>query len=89
MLLGNAVNSPIDIIDGYTILYHPPNSILIFVTGNYSLWGSGAPLMNKVYLDSSKRIANPSADEVAQNRPTVFDTWVHRYPDANYPTKPK
>ncbi|XP_046454638.1 glutamate carboxypeptidase 2-like [Daphnia pulex] len=61
----------------------------IAVEGNYSLWGSGAPLMNKVYLDSSKRIANPSADEVAQKRPTVFDTWVHRYPDANHPTKPK
>lgn len=57
--------------------------------GNYSLWGSGAPLMNKVYLDSSKRIANPSAAEVADGRPTVFETWVHRYPDSNHPAKPK
>ena len=45
--------------------------------------------MNKVYLDSSKRIANPSAAEVADGRPTVFETWVHRYPDSNHPAKPK
>ena len=57
--------------------------------GNYSLSGIGAPLMNKIYLESSKKIANPSAVEVAQGRPTVYDTWVYRYPDSNHPTKPK
>lgn len=61
----------------------------IAVEGNYSLWGSGAPLMNKVYLESSKKIANPNAAEVNDGRPTVFDTWVHRYPDANHPNKPR
>jgi hypothetical protein len=45
--------------------------------------------MNKVYLESSKRIANPSAVEVAEGRPTVFDTWIHRYPDSSNPPKPK
>ena len=45
--------------------------------------------MNKIYLESSKKIANPSAVEVAQGRPTVYDTWVYRYPDSNHPTKPK
>ena len=44
--------------------------------------------MNKIYLESSKKIANPSASEVAQGRPTVYDTWVHRYPDFDHPTKP-
>jgi hypothetical protein len=64
-------------------------SILVFCLGNYSLSGAGAPLMNKIYLESSKKIANPSASEVAEGRPTVFDTWVHRYPDSNHPTKPR
>ncbi len=62
--------------------------LLFPLIGNYSLRGKGAPLMNKIYLESSKKIANPSASEVAEGRPTVFDTWVHRYPDFDHPTKP-
>lgn len=87
----------VDIIAGATILYLVLTSIFFVVflmsfcdrKGNYSLWGSGAPLMNKVYLESSKKIANPNTAEVNEGRPTVFDTWVHRYPDANHPNKPR
>lgn len=56
----------------------------IAVQGNYSLWGKGAPLMNSVYLESAKKIKNPSQSEVEAGRPTLFDTWVYRHPDSSH-----
>ncbi|XP_057377944.1 N-acetylated-alpha-linked acidic dipeptidase 2-like [Daphnia carinata] len=61
----------------------------IAVQGNYSLWGKGAPLMNSVYLESSKKIKNPSQSEVEAGRPTLFDTWAYRYPDTLHPGRPR
>lgn len=60
----------------------------IAVEGNYSLWGSGAPLMNSVYLESAKKIPNPDPKEVQNGRETVYDTWIERYPDKVHTDKP-
>ncbi|KZS10610.1 Uncharacterized protein APZ42_024930 [Daphnia magna] len=61
----------------------------IAVQGNYSLWGKGAPLMNSVYLESAKKIKNPSQSEVEAGRPTLFDTWVYRHPDSSHSGRAK
>ena len=45
--------------------------------------------MNKVYLESSKKIRNPSEVEIEAGRTTVYDTWKYRYPDSAYPDKPR
>lgn len=57
--------------------------------GNFSLWGSGAPLLNSVYFESSKKIKNPSQVEIDEGRSTVFDTWLKRYPNDKYTDQPK
>lgn len=72
----------------YSIKEHLFNEIFL-PKGNYSLWGKGAPLMNSVYLESAKKIKNPSQSEVEAGRPTLFDTWVYRHPDSSHSGRPK
>lgn len=44
--------------------------------------------MNSVYLESAKKIKNPSQSEVEAERPTLFDTWVYRHPDSSHSGRP-
>ena len=57
--------------------------------GNYSLRGNGAPLMNSLILESSKKIRNPNSLETEQGRTSLYDTWLKSFPDATYRNKPE
>ncbi|PVD26812.1 hypothetical protein C0Q70_14491 [Pomacea canaliculata] len=46
---------------------------------NFSLYALGTPLMYRALYEATKKVPNPSEEEVSQNRPTVYDTWVHSF----------
>ena len=57
--------------------------------GTYSLYGSAAPLLRTVLADSSKKIPNPNATEVASGHKSIYDTWVKSFPDSDNNQYPK
>ncbi len=57
--------------------------------GNHSLYATAAPLLRTLLVESSKKIANPNAAEVANGKKTIFDTWAVSFPDNQVQGQPK
>lgn len=62
----------------------------IAVQGNGTLEVASSPLLAHLMWESTKKIPNPDAEEVAHERKTVFDTWLANSPSFNNPdTEPR
>ncbi|XP_068200575.1 putative N-acetylated-alpha-linked acidic dipeptidase [Palaemon carinicauda] len=59
------------------------------IEGNYTLRTKSAPLLYDLVFEGTKKIPNPNPEEVAEGRPTVYDTWALRRPDPVQPGLPK
>ncbi|KAG7155895.1 Glutamate carboxypeptidase 2-like 3 [Homarus americanus] len=51
------------------------------IGGNYSFMAMGVPMLHDIIMDMAQLVANPDKEEVKVGRPTLYDTWLARYPD--------
>uniref|UniRef100_F7BEM7 glutamate carboxypeptidase II n=1 Tax=Ciona intestinalis TaxID=7719 RepID=F7BEM7_CIOIN len=61
-------------------------NIDIAVQGNATMRAGSTPTLHNLLYNSTKSVQNPNEEEKKKNRPTVYDTWLHKNPnDHNLP----
>lgn len=45
----------------------------------------GTPMLHDVIFEMAKLVPNPDPSEVSEGRPSMYDTWLQRYPGGPSP----
>ncbi|KAH3853003.1 N-acetylated-alpha-linked acidic dipeptidase 2-like [Dreissena polymorpha] len=53
----------------------------IAIDGNFTFWAEATPMIFNALTSATKKVPNPNRTEVAAGRKSVYDTWLHTFPD--------